>query len=88
MQEDILMAKKLQNMLDDKAEEIIESLKSKQTKSFFVNMAIQQFANTKDGKNFLLANDEAKDVIKSEKTKKNENPFLPKNSKIRIEEWN
>ena len=47
------MAKKLQIMLSDEAELIMENLKVKQTKSFFTSMAIKHFSMTKEGKNFL-----------------------------------
>lgn len=83
------MPKKLQIMLDSETEKVIDRLISKPTKSFFVNMAIKNFAETKDGKNFLVPQDKKNDDNKEEKIPKNkkDNHFLSQSKKVSIEQW-
>lgn len=82
------MAKKLQIMLSDEAELIMENLKVKQTKSFFTSMAIKHFSMTKEGKNFLKDIEVAETKSKAEKSRKTENHFLSKDKKVKLESWN
>lgn len=85
------MAKKLQITIDDESEKIIDRLKVKQTKSFFTSMAIKNFAQTKEGKNFLNDTDQTSiENIEDKKISKgkNENHFLPKDKKVKLEGWN
>ena len=53
-------------------------------------MAIKNFAQTKEGKNFL--NDDQTSIENKEDKKtskgKNENHFLPKDKKVKLEGWN
>lgn len=83
------MLKKLQIMLDPETQKVINRLISKPTKSFFVNMAIKNFAETKEGKNFLVPQNEKNDDNKDEKIPKNkkDNHFLSQNKKVKIEQW-
>ncbi|MCG3655427.1 hypothetical protein L5F43_09820 [Aliarcobacter butzleri] len=83
------MLKKLQIMLDPETQKVINRLISKPTKSFFVNMAIKNFAETKEGKNFLVPQNEKNDDNKEEKIPKNkkDNHFLSQNKKVKIEQW-
>ncbi len=76
-------------MLDPETQKVINRLISKPTKSFFVNMAIKNFAETKEGKNFLVPQNEKNDDNKEEKIPKNkkDNHFLSQNKKVKIEQW-
>jgi hypothetical protein len=85
------MPKKLQVTIDDKSASVLDRLYSKSTKSIFVNMAIKNFAETKDGKNFLNTLNSSKndDKLDNQKLQIKEKTDLKTNvvKKVKIEEW-
>lgn len=56
--------RKLQINPTTETDEILNNLSQRNTKSIFVNMAIKNFAKTKEAKAFLKNNDEEKELNK------------------------
>lgn len=80
---EVIAMPKLQINITDDSSKILDSLIQKNTKSIFVDLAIKNFKETKQGKSFLSELESGKKDLKVEK--KSESVSKKKN--VGLQEW-
>ncbi|MGJ0493266.1 hypothetical protein [Aliarcobacter cryaerophilus] len=82
------MPKRMTITFDDECVDILDRLISKPSKTIFINLAVKNFSENAEGKKFLVpANSIQTNKPKVKQNSRKDNHFLPKDKKVRIEEW-